>query len=112
MLPTAAAMGAATVTGIFGDGVASFTSWATVSETGYEVSISAAAALITGGSAAGSALKSAPSTGQKLNRSANCSWHVLQNFILTTSLSRWVSSAELKRSSMLLIDWRYEAVTR
>src|SRR5690242_2639543 len=98
MLPTAAVAvaGAATVTGTFGEGVAGFTSRATVSETGYEVSISAdAAALITGGSAAGTTLKGVPSTGQKLNRSANCSWHVLQNFIFTTSLPLWGSTIEL-----------------
>src|ERR1041384_4813272 len=100
MLPTVAAAGAATVTGIFGEDVAGFTSWATVSETGYEVSISAAAALITCGSVAGTALKGVPSTGQKLNRSANCSWHVLQNFIFTTSLPLWGSTIELRCSFM------------
>src|ERR1051325_680683 len=99
MLPTAA--GAATVTGTVGEGVAALTSLATVSETGYEVSISAAAAvLITGGSGAGTALKGVPSTGQKLNRSANCSWHVLQNFIFTTSLPFWGYTIELRCSFM------------
>src|ERR1041385_5268307 len=37
--------------------------------------------------AAGTAFSGVPSTGQKLNLSANSSWHVLQNFIFTTSLS-------------------------
>jgi hypothetical protein len=57
-----------------------------ISATGYEVSMSRAEAL-TGG--AGATPNGVPSTGQKLNLSANCSWHVLQNFIFTTSLSRW-----------------------
>jgi hypothetical protein len=69
----------------------------TVSDIGYDASTSTGAAAFGGATegAAATALSGVPSTGQKLNRSANCSWHVLQNFILTTSLSRWGSS-ELK----------------
>ena len=36
--------------------------------------------------AARATLSGVPSTGQKLNLSANSSWHVSQNFIVTTSL--------------------------
>src|ERR1043165_234619 len=38
--------------------------------------------------AVGTAVSGVPSTGQKLNLSANSSWHVLRNFIFSTSLSR------------------------
>jgi hypothetical protein len=60
-----------------------------VSVTGYDVSISAADALIFDAGAAFTALSGVPSTGQKLNLSANSSWQVSQNFIVTTSLSLW-----------------------
>src|SRR5438132_14042469 len=60
-----------------------------LSGAGYAVSISLTAALDVAGAAAETTLSGVPSTGQKLNRSANSSWHVLQNFIATTSLFRW-----------------------
>ena len=83
----------------------------TVSDIGYDDSTSTGALVVGGATvAAATALRGVPSTGQKLNRSANCSWHVLQNFILTTSLSRWGSS-ELKLP-IELIDWLYEAAIR
>src|SRR3954465_11730942 len=126
MVPAPAADAAATVTGgtaageIFGitgslRGAGSFIGvgslmgagslfGAMVSDTGYDDSISADALICDGASATGeTALRGVPSTGQKLNRSANCSLQVSQNFILTTSLSRWGSNTELKLAFMLVI---------
>src|SRR2546429_372987 len=78
--------------------------WLTVSEIGYDASTSAGALAFGDATvAACTSLNGVPSTGQKLNRSANCSWHVLQNFILTTSLSRWGSMTELRCSFMLIV---------
>src|SRR5439155_14706280 len=73
-----------------------------VSATGYEASTSEAGALSVAG-ATGTALSGVPSTGQKLNLSANCSWHVSQNFIVTTSLPLWGLSAEFDIGAGLLI---------
>jgi hypothetical protein len=53
---------------------------------------------------AGTALSGVPSTGQKLNLSANSSWHVSQNFIVTTSLPLWGLSAEFdSRVGLLMV---------
>ena len=71
-----------------------------VSATGYEVSMSDAGALVV---VAGTAASGVPSTGQKLNLSANCSWHVSQNFIVTTSLPLWGLSAEFDSGTGLVI---------
>src|SRR5215510_11538404 len=53
--------------------------------------------------AAGTAASGVPSTGQKLNLSANSSWHVLQNFIFTTSLSRVGLNAKSDTEPPLLL---------
>src|SRR5690349_18323076 len=53
--------------------------------------------------AAGTAVSGVPSTGQKLNLSANSSWHVLQNFIFTTSLSRVGLNAKSDAEPPLLL---------
>ena len=71
-----------------------------VSATGYVDSISDGGAFT---AAAGAALSGVPSTGQKLNLSANSSWHVSQNFIVTTSLSPWGLSTEFDGRAELLI---------
>jgi hypothetical protein len=74
-----------------------------VSATGYEASTSDAGALIVDAGDAGTALNGVPSTGQKLNLSANSSWHVSQNFIVTTSLPLWGLSAEFDSGAKLLV---------
>src|SRR5260221_685641 len=71
-----------------------------VSAAGHEDSISDGGALTVGPA---TALSGVPSTGQKLNLSANCSWQVSQNFIVTTSLSLWGLSAEFDSGAGLLI---------
>src|SRR5206468_2687260 len=76
---------------------------AAVSATGYEASTSGAGALTVGAGAASTALSGVPSTGQKLNRSANSSLHVSQNFIVTTSLPLWGLSAEFDSGAGLLV---------
>src|SRR5215510_2835422 len=53
--------------------------------------------------AVGTAVRGVPSTGQKLNLSANSSWHVLQNFIFTTSLSRRGLNAKSDTEPPLLL---------
>src|ERR1041385_4483775 len=96
---TGGTTGSAGATGVEG---ATALGAATVSDIGYEASTSTGALAFGGATvAAATALRGVPSTGQKLNRSANCSWQVLQNFILTTSLSRWGSS-ELKLPTELI----------
>jgi len=72
-----------------------------VSAAGYEASISDGGGALTVDAA--NALRGVPSTGQKLNLSANCSWQVSQNFIVTTSLPLWGLSAEFDSGAGLLI---------
>src|ERR1043165_5602983 len=62
---------------------------------------SGGAASLTG--ATGTAVRGDPSTGQKLNLSANSSWHVLQNFMFTTSLSRSGLNAKLDTEPPLIL---------
>src|ERR1051325_3398880 len=105
MFPVAAATATGAVTRIEGFGF-------TISRWTFSTFVASAAAAVMIGSgrgagsftvAAGTAVSGVPSTGQKLNLSANSSWHVLQNFIFTTSLSRVGLNAKSDTEPPLLL---------